>query len=127
MKKVAELEGIELDCWVARAEGNNLDDIKSVGEMSPDHKLHLRDEWGSYRQFLPSSEWAHGGPIIERERLVVGPTETAGEWIAYAVGATISDHGSDTLTGSNVYGVGPTPLIAAMRAYVASKFGAEVA
>ena len=53
-----------------------------------------------------SKDWAQGGPIIERELIAIH-----GDWKA-------------TL-GEGTY-EGPTPLIAAMRCYVASKLGAEV-
>lgn len=64
--------------------------------------------------FHPSTNWAQGGPIIERERISVGTDEN--EWSAdITVGPT-----------GFVRGFGPTPLIAAMRCYVASKLGDEV-
>jgi hypothetical protein len=53
-----------------------------------------------------STDWAQGGPIIERELIAIH-----GDWKA-------------TL-GEGTY-EGPTPLIAAMRCYVASKLGDEV-
>lgn len=107
--KVSELSGSKLDYWVARANGND----------SRDAELILNS---GYR---PSTNWSHGGVLIERERLVVGPADD-GEWIAYADNATILDAGSDTITGSNTYGTGPTALVAAMRAYVTHKFGRQV-
>ncbi len=62
-----------------------------------------------------STDWAEGGPIIEREgistrRFTVGTAD----WIAYA-----NVDGAEWLHG-------PTPLIAGMRCYVASKLGDEV-
>ena len=56
--------------------------------------------------------WAQGGPIIERERIQLRP-ERGTEWRAYS-----GLLGPDT--------TGATPLIAAMRCYVASKLGDEV-
>ena len=57
--------------------------------------------------------WAQGGPIIEREKIAA--VYRAGEyWLSY------------TFDGAEFEGVGPTPLIAAMRCYVASKLGNEV-
>ena len=69
-----------------------------------------------------SRDWAAGGPIIEREKIEVkfveediwhfdppGPTSTW--WAMYA--------------GKGIW-IGPTPLIAAMRCYVASQLGDEV-
>ena len=62
------------------------------------------------RGFCPSTDWAQGGPIIEREKITI---EWTGEdWMAYVW----HDH----------EWFGPTPLIAAMRCYVASKLGDEV-
>tara|TARA_R110000796_G_C14209960_1_gene393103 strand:+ start:64 stop:489 length:426 start_codon:yes stop_codon:yes gene_type:complete len=61
-------------------------------------------------QYRPSTEWAHGGPIIERERLCV--YDDGYGWSADSDGSQRQ--------------AGPTPLIAAMRCYVASKLGDEV-
>jgi len=58
-----------------------------------------------------STSWAQGGPIIEREKITL---EWTGEgWNAY-------------IRHDDEYPDGPTPLIAAMRCYVASKLGDEV-
>jgi hypothetical protein len=67
-----------------------------------------------------STDWAQGGPIIEREIISVSH-DTAGqtiEWAAWTP-APIRDE-------AEAFGYGPTPLIAAMRCYVASKLGDEV-
>lgn len=57
--------------------------------------------------FSPSTNWEHGGPIIERENLSV-LFDGAGRW------------GSPVQTGhGTTYATGPTPLVAAMRAFVA--------
>lgn len=61
-------------------------------------------------EYLPSTSWAQGGPIIEREGISV--TQFGGAWKA------------STLRQPAV--LGPTHLVAAMRAYVASKLGDEV-
>ena len=59
----------------------------------------------------PSGNWAQAGPIIERERIELKPTYAG--WAAFL--------------GNKTFANGPTPLIAAMRCYVASKIGDEVA
>jgi hypothetical protein len=67
------------------------------------------------RRVKPDSDWATGGPIIEREEIFLAKSVLGG-WSA------------SIYTGPRncvVYG-GPTPLIAAMRCYVASKLGDEV-
>lgn len=60
--------------------------------------------------YKPSEDWAQGGSIIQRERIRLDPR---GVWVA----------GHDS---SNDEYLGATPLIAAMRCYVASKLGEEV-
>lgn len=57
-----------------------------------------------------STDWAHGGPIIERERISVmrGGAYEENFWLAGKGYSTEYSHG-------------PTPLIAAMRCFVASK------
>jgi len=60
--------------------------------------------------FRPSTEWDHGGPIIHRElRTLEGGGD---DWFARSRLGFIS--------------YGPTPLIAAMRCLVATRFGTEV-
>jgi hypothetical protein len=68
---------------------------------------------GSY---TPSTDWAQGGPIIEREGISV---DRAG--LAWTADLSDSVGGYIEHTES-----GPTPLIAAMRCYVASKLGDEI-
>jgi hypothetical protein len=67
----------------------------------------------------PSTDWSQGGPIIEQEMrnhgFDVWRTDDMKECAA-----------SYTRGVPNEYVFGPTPLIAAMRCYVASKLGDEV-
>jgi hypothetical protein len=95
--KTSELTGAQLDYWVAKAEGK-----------TPTVDDQMR--------FMPASDWSQGGPIIERER--IGLAFGKAEWFA---------EGNDPPTDykRRVYKAS-TPLVAAMRAYVASKFGDEV-
>ena len=67
-----------------------------------------------------STDWAQGGPIIERERMTVeffedGNYPGGGAWLSTHI---IRPYFNEE--------IGPTPLIAAMRCYVASKLGDEV-
>ena len=68
------------------------------------------------QRFKPSTDWAQGGPIIERERIELRC------WDFHSKPWRAEIAGSD----SELAEYGPTPLIAAMRAYVASKLGDEV-
>ena len=76
-------------------------------------KLPISHQASSRHWWSPSTNWNHGGPIIERERIDVFSISNGNGWCAQ----------SDV----RVYnGYGPTPLIAALRCFVASKLGDEV-
>ena len=62
--------------------------------------------------YTPSEHWGFGGPIIERMRITVEYTGDPDTWCA------------SIMADEEFYG--STPLIAAMRCYVASKLGDEV-
>lgn len=110
--KVDKLEGPLLDLAVANAEG-----IKAVIHLVPNAvepfcECSVLNECGRLQyQFMPSRNWAQGGPIVEREMLGIMPVSDAW-WRAGDV------------DGAN--GFGPTPLVAAMRCHVESKLGDEV-
>ena len=99
--KTSGLTGAALDWAVARCEGN------CEGDFS----------WYYDRRdtFNYSTDWAQGGPIIERERIGID-CDDQGVWFASF------DLSAETALGSSAL----TPLIAAMRCYVASKLGNEV-
>jgi hypothetical protein len=67
-------------------------------------------------QYTPSTDWALAGPIIEREKLCI-TASVEGDWTAFCV--------SDEMDMQWICR-GPTPLVAAMRCYVASKFGDDL-
>lgn len=134
--KTAELTGELLDAAVALAEGRLL--VSDEPEWPKGDYKRLRkefggrhivrwyanggepetaevggwepiDNWGS-----PSTDWLMGGPLIDRERIAIYPgAPDTGNWFAH----------TDPRTR---HWPGPTPLIAAMRAFVASKLGDEV-
>ena len=95
--KTSELTGAALDWAVTKCEGF-------------DHEV-TSSEWGMWGW---ATDWAQGGPIIEREKIDFGKNGPVGTPTAYE--ASIS---------SAIY-YGPTPLIAAMRCYVASKLGDNI-
>lgn len=108
--KVSELTGAALDwavtqCWLAY----------------PENVFRLYRNECNY-----STDWAHGGPIIEREGLGVTqynniPDRPENRWqcVKYYGGMRLGNY-------KPLMAFGPTPLIAAMRCYVASKLGDEV-
>jgi hypothetical protein len=67
----------------------------------------------------PSKDWKQGGPIIEREHICLDKFDNYNS-IAFQRESTCPT------TGRAFIMIGPTPLIAAMRCFVASKLGDEV-
>ena len=66
----------------------------------------------------PTEDWAQAGPIIERECIEICPHDVEPWWARV--------HVKGTGMFQRVGVLGPTPLIAAMRCYVASKLGDEI-
>jgi hypothetical protein len=123
--KTAELTGAALDWAVAKCEGVDVELISARMITERRHLSFTPEEMASLATPKPylvipgvgnaaySTNWSQGGPIIEREDI---DTVKVGvkQWRGRIEG------------GNPVSGYGPTPLIAAMRCYVASKLGDEV-
>ena len=108
--KASELTAPALDWAVAKCEGIDLFETEGW--------LYAEEGRKPYR---PSTDWALAGPIIEREEIGIRrhlPCLRGREWEA---SPSISAKGAG---GKICYG--PTPLIAAMRCYVASRMTDEV-
>jgi hypothetical protein len=106
--KTSELSGPALDWAVAKLEG----DLVPTGGV-------MIQTWPYY-----ATNWAHGGPVIEREKISVALDEGETEWEAVTEAALGSMFGTG-LRGEH-WQQGPTPLIAAMRCFVESKLGNEI-
>ena len=109
--KTSELTGAALDWAVAKCDGRKNNDYGWW--------------WDNYK---PSTDWAQGGPIIDREAIAISSTPD-GLWAAYAhKGTRLVQHGGQAVEVFNWTHKqqGYHPLIAAMRCYVASKLGDEV-
>lgn len=105
--KTSELTGATLDWAVAKCEGSAT--FGWTAEGTERTALLCVDE--TWQKFKPSTDWAKGGPIIERE------------------GIAIDFDGEAWTASDNEYPIchrASTPLIAAMRCYVTSKMGDEV-
>jgi hypothetical protein len=100
--KTNELVGAALDWAVAEAEGFFKNDMARITDGKVDVFY--------FDGYAPSIDWQQGGAIIERERITV---------IAMPKGSWATSTPLHTFHQ-------PTPLIAAMRCYVASKLGDEV-
>ena len=136
--KVSELKGKLLDCWVAKAEGwRAYKEKRGDYTLCVVQRAGDREPWRSYRNHEEmkaeysevslieavkigfygvgvepfSTNWCHGGPIIERERMSFGHMG-GGKYEALIYASRVC--------------AGDTMLIAAMRCYVNYKFGDEV-
>jgi hypothetical protein len=117
------LMGMRLDYWVARAEGYPAESIyfNERGQCC----LKAFAGHDAAEPFRPSDFWLDGGPIIERIKILPNYYEEMGQFgqpLPPVWKARVFDHGAWPI----VRWAGPTLLIAAMRAYVASVFGEEV-
>ena len=109
--KTSELTGAALDWAVAQIEKPRLS--QSFARKNAVVLTH----GGLY---APTINWAQGGPIIERESIGLrGPSIKGNLWAAFI-------DLSGTSQGPQHRHTGSTPLIAAMRCYVASKLGDDV-
>jgi hypothetical protein len=81
--------------------------------------------------WTPSTDWSQGGPIIERESIFVLREQSGFKgrrlWAATSGASKAIGLNDDSVKlYRDAFYFGPTPLIAAMRCYVASKLGDEV-
>ena len=137
--RTSELQGAALDWAVAKCEGytglhkiaGRMPHEPQLGIWPPRKEYGVMDLW----ELGFSTDWAKAGPIIERERIHL--TAYHRSWGAYAwpnhtgepwptdyeerVRLSKGKPASEMLLRH-----GSTPLIAAMRCYVASKLGDEV-
>ena len=114
--KVVDAIGAQLDWMVAKADEN----LYPKGDVRLLDGKVLTIEAGDYEQsdrwqrYSPSTDWAQAGPILDRERITIR------QWTDMPISHAYMPHDGAP------WGAGPTPLIAAMRCYVASKLGREV-
>lgn len=73
----------------------------------------------------PSTDWAHGGPIIEQKKIKVAPNLN-GTWLGHKRHTTSHPLVAHPVLAGWTNKHGPTPLIAAMRCLVAGELGDEV-
>lgn len=130
--KTSELTGAALDWAVAKSLGCELvmshDNFRRIAagvwdKAKIDERLASMGNYGCYldtvgnAQPIPTyhKDWAQGGPIIEREKIDLNYDLGDKMWNAHWYGDT-----------EYALQWGDTPLIAAMRCYVASRLGDEV-
>lgn len=126
--RTSDLTGTALDWAVAKCEGFQLKadpmdfDIESAngGWWIWENASRGGKQARIGKGYSPSIKWSQGGRIIEREYIQTWKDNCSNDWLASAFGDTSMDRAGAP------YDSGSTPLIAAMRCYVASKLGEEV-
>ena len=112
--KTSEASGPVLDWMVAKCEGVGFGDASIYAMTADEAYENEQDVWA------PSTDWAQGGPIIEREKIdCIADPNGKDVWMGQLYATRLGGH-------KVIRAYGPTPLIAAMRCYVASKLGNEV-
>lgn len=104
--KTCDLIGEDLDYAVAYSKGYTLQTAKDInGDFFKE-------------EYKPSTNWKRGGYIIEEKKITIIGYDN--QWEAHlTVGSFVDSGVGDWVSG-------PTPLIAAMRAYVQSVLGEEI-
>jgi len=122
VRGVRELDEIELDFLVARCVGRKVR-YNRRGRFYEAYDRHARD----WVRFSPTALWEQGGPIIEAEGINLmrlGDTRSGTRGL-FNVGWE-SGHWEATHPDYGFCIYGPTPLVAAMRCYVAKMLGDQV-
>ena len=109
--KTSDLTGPALDWAVDEARGFGADYLK-WWRVGGDKRFTHCEIMRAY-----STDWSQGGPIIERERIEI----RKGNPLYFPKGNEKGDFYEPLWLAGKMHG--PTPLIAAMRGFVASKLG----
>ena len=110
--KVSEASGPVLDWMVAKCEGE-LGEITQASNLATLCKERNGVAFTHGRTYSPSTDWSQGGPIIEREKISIR------QWTNVPIVHAYMPDGEWSSDGQS-------PLIAAMRCYVASRLSEEV-
>jgi hypothetical protein len=116
--RVAELDGALLDAAVAIAEDKRLCKSLYNKRLILGFSVDAEIDIPSY-----STGWAYAGPIIERERIQLEPPV---DNVAIGYGGPLWSAYAFNCEPPFPMRRGPTALVVAMRAYVASKYGETV-
>lgn len=117
--RVSEISGALLDYWVGRSVGlGEIDGLRIAFGKCWCAEINDADQFIQDQFYTPSTDWNEGGFIIQNARIAICFEDD--KWHAELVHSALED-------GRQLsFACGETPLIAAMRAYVCSRFGEEV-
>lgn len=115
--KTSELTDIALDWAVAKCKYPELVWGSSIGIHHASHQIVIPHLTEPQCYWNPSTNWSQGGPIIERESINTRYDPDCNKAQAWEASDDIDFFEA-------MYGT--TPLIAAMRCFVASKLGDDI-
>ena len=126
--KTSELEGYLLDAAAAKALGLRYVLARTLPDTPGPYRCTLLD---TCERFEPSTLWADGGPIIERENIVTALLLIEDDnfmnraaWCSWVLG--LEGHYAIDTSGGTPDATGDSCLMAAMRAFVFSRHGDTV-
>ena len=125
--KTSELSGAALDWAVWTAAGG-----AAAYPKTASGKAFLKLWKGNTSKYVhPSTDWSQGGPIIEREEIEIVNIVHVFQgqhlrWRKSVLRPKFTFQNYTSRMAEPVEAIGPTPLVAAMRCFVASKLGDEV-
>lgn len=118
---VKDLQGPALDWAVAVAEGY------VVAPVVAGRKTLVRNyDHEEYWVYTPSTDWAQGGPIMERESISFRTYHNPKSEVHGRYYAKVCKRSGSMVRWSSSDAQGPNPLSAAMRCFVTTKLGTEV-
>lgn len=129
--EVNTLTGPLLDYWAGKADNLNVR-LEYYPTTTPrPTTVWVMDENGrpdyTKGKYSPSTNWAQGGLIIDKENITVGKIWNDGEPGVHSLyNAKAQIPFIDGKPNYDAWAYGPTVLIAAMRCFVISKFGDTV-
>jgi len=112
--KLSETTPLQINYLVAKCQGVKLHPVPQSGVM----EIHFSEPNGC-ATYQPSTDWAQGGPIIEREKIEL-------KYLGYDNPPYWGALKFSPSSYERKKAIGPTPLIAAMRCFVASQLGNEI-
>ena len=129
---VSQAEGPALDWLVAKADTNlhPIGDVRLLDGRVFSINAGDYERSDRWQQYSPSTDWAQGGPIIEREgvNLSIDYQDDAlsNDMVQLGWKGNLWNNSVPGTAGFLQWAYGPTPLIAAMRCFVISKLGDTV-
>lgn len=117
-RPVSELAGADLALWVARAEGldvrkQGMDSWIWIGGYPNGVANYITGRFAP--RYAPHEDWAQGGPLIEKHKISI-------KYCSGSVKLWQAETGFELHVSHGQVAFGPTSLIAAMRALVASVY-----